>query len=320
MNELELLARLLPGLPTHSSVVVGAGDDCAVLDLEIPGRWMLFKTDAIVEGVHFTREIAPERIGHKALARCLSDIAAMGGVPTHALITLGLPTDFDPGFVERIYAGINALAAKYQIAIAGGETTLNPGHLFISVSLVGQVEKERCILRSGVKPGDALFVTGDLGGSIEGKHLDFEPRLAQARWLTERFAVHGMIDVSDGLARDLRHLLKASGAGAELLASAIPLSHAVKVRARSGMVNGIEVPRDEVLKTALKGALTDGEDFELLFAVASRDAVPLLDAWKAQFPDLPLSCVGKVTSGSEVLIRDKRSVRPLMADGYIHFA
>lgn len=320
MNELELLARLIPGLPTRSTVVVGAGDDCAVLDVGIPGRYLLFKTDAVVERVHFTLDVEPRRIGHKALARCLSDIAAMGGIATHALITIGLPNDFDSTVVEGIYEGINGLAARHDVAIAGGETTANPGHIFLSVSLLGEVEKERCVLRTGGKVGDALFVTGQLGGAMDGKHLDFEPRLVEARWLTEHFGIHAMIDISDGLARDLRHLMKASGVGAEVLATAVPLSRAARLRARAGVLDGIELPRDEAFKTALKCALTDGEDFELLFAIASRDAVPLLDGWKERFPDLPLSCVGKITAGPEVVIRDKQMVRPLLEDGYIHFA
>ena len=133
MNERELIARLLPALPRNESVVTAAGDDCAVLDVGAP-EYLLFKTDAVVEGVHFTHEAAPERIGRKALARCLSDIAAMGGKPTAALVTLGLPPKFDPTDVERIYGGLNQLAAQHQVAIVGGETTTNPGGTLISIA------------------------------------------------------------------------------------------------------------------------------------------------------------------------------------------
>ena len=216
MNELELIARLTRSLPANASVVAGAGDDCAVLDCGQPGRYLLFKTDAVVEGVHFTPEARPEQIGHKALGRCLSDIAAMAGRPLAALVTAALPKNFSGGFVERMYTGINTLAQRHGVAIAGGETTSNPERLLLSISMVGEVERDRCVLRSGAKAGDALFVTGELGGSLAGKHLDFEPRLAEAQWLAGHFPIHAMIDVSDGLAGDLRHILLASRVGAEL--------------------------------------------------------------------------------------------------------
>src|SRR4051794_32145637 len=162
MNELELIQRLTRSLPKNDSVVVGPGDDCAVLDLKLPGQWMLFKTDAVVEGVHFLRTAPPERIGHKALARCFSDIAAMAGTPTAALITLALPPEFDPEFIEAVYAGMNSLASRYQVAIVGGETTTNQERILISVALVGMVPQDKCILRSGAKAGDAIFVSGEL--------------------------------------------------------------------------------------------------------------------------------------------------------------
>src|SRR5438477_2387557 len=163
MNELELIQLLTRSLPANDSVVTGAGDDCAVLDLKIPGQWLLFKTDAVVEGVHFTRATAPESIGHKALARCLSDIAAMAGTPTAALITLALPQGFEPAFIAAIYDGMKALATRYQVAIVGGETTTNPEGILISVALLGMVGKNKCLFRSGAKPGDVIFVSGELG-------------------------------------------------------------------------------------------------------------------------------------------------------------
>lgn len=310
MNEFELIARLTRSLPANKSVVVGAGDDCAVLDFGLADRLLLFKTDAVVEGVHFKPETAPEKIGHKALGRCLSDIAAMAGTPGAALVTLGLPRNFDPAFLEHIYAGMNALARKYDVAIVGGETTVNPERIFISVAVLGSVPRGKAVLRSGAETGDAIFVTGELGGSLAGKHLDFEPRLAEARWLSQHFSIHAMLDISDGLAGDLPHILKASRVGAELLASAIPISPEAR----------------RVVKTApsakppLLAALTDGEDFELLFTVAGRDAVPLLDAWKKQFPNLPLACIGRITAAEGITIRDKNGARSLTAHGYDHFA
>ena len=309
MNEFELIRRLTRSLPVNDSVVTGAGDDCAVLDVGSPDRQLLFKTDAVVEGIHYPPGTPPEKIGHKALARCLSDIAAMAGTPTAALVTLALPPGFEVAFVEGVYAGMNALAKKHGVAIVGGETTTNPGNVLISVAMIGFVPRGRAVLRSGAKPGDALFVTGELGGSLAGRHLEFwEPRLAEARWLAEHFRVHSMLDISDGLAGDLRHLLAAGGLGAELLKTAIPVTRAAK-----------ELARKSSAKPAVLAALTDGEDFELLFTVAPKDAVPLLDAWKKQFPKLRLSCIGKITAKEGISLRDKGGVRPFNANGYVHF-
>jgi len=310
MNEFELIQHLTRALPANEFVVVGPGDDCAVLEVGAPDRLLLFKTDAVVEGIHFRNDTPPEKIGHKALARGLSDIAAMAGTPAAALITLGLPRDFDAAFVEAIYTGMNALARRHHVAIVGGETTTNPGRVLLSVAMIGFAPRGKVLLRSGAKAGDAIFVTGELGGSLAGKHLDFEPRLIEARWLAEHFPVHALMDISDGLAGDLRHLLKASDVGAELLKGAIPISRAAKLAAKAG----------DSAKPAFVAALTDGEDFELLFTVASKDAVPLLDAWKQQFPKLRLSCLGRINAGNGITIRDKTGVRPLTAHGYVHFA
>jgi thiamine-monophosphate kinase len=310
MNELELIARLTRSLPSNASVVAGAGDDCAVLDCGLPGRYLLFKTDAVVEGVHFTSEAKPEQIGHKALGRCLSDVAAMAGRPLAALVTVALPDNFAPEFVERIYTGINGLAQRHHVAIAGGETTSNPERLLLSISMVGDVARDKCILRSGAKAGDALFVTGELGGSRAGRHLDFEPRLAEAQWLAEHFPIHAMIDVSDGLAGDLRHILRLSQVGAELLARAIPISRAAKLQSRA----------ESSAKPPLLAALSDGEDFELLFAVAGGHAVALLDEWKKQFPKLRLSCIGRITAETGLKLQDKTGRHSLETHGYVHFA
>ena len=310
MNEFELIEKLTRSLPTNKSVVTGSGDDCAVLDLGLPDKLLLFKTDAIVEGIHFKPDAPPEKIGHKALARCLSDIAAMAGTPTAALITIALPKVFDAAVVEAIYSGISALARKHDVAIAGGETTTNPERMLISVALLGLVPRGKAVLRSGAEAGDAIFVTGDLGGSLASRHLEFEPRLTEARWLAEHFSIHAMIDVSDGLAGDLRHILKSSRVGAELMTTSIPISRAAKLASRA----------ESSAKPPLLAALTDGEDFELLFTVASKDAVPVLDAWKKRFPQLALTCIGKITAGEGITLRGKGGARPLTAHGYEHFA
>ena len=309
MNEFELIAKLTHSLPTNRSVVTGAGDDCAVLDLGVVDKLFLFKTDAVVEGIHFTKETPPEKIGRKVLARCLSDIAAMAGTPQHALVTLGLPRDFDAAFVEKVYAGLNKLAQEHGVAIVGGETTTNPVML-LNIALLGHAPRGKCVLRSGAEVGDAIFVTGELGGSLAGRHLEFEPRLAEARWLVENFSLHAMIDLSDGLAGDLKHILTASKVGAELLTTAVPVSHAAKLAGKAG----------DAAKPALLAALTDGEDFELLFTVAAKDAVALLDEWRKNFPKTKLTIIGKITKGSGLALRDARGVRPFSGHGYVHFS
>lgn len=308
MNEFQLIARLTRSLPSNPAVVVGPGDDCAVLDLG-GDRQLLLKTDAVVEGVHFTAGTEPERIGHKALARCLSDIAAMGGTPTAALITLGLPKNFDAGRIEKIYAGLNALAVRTGTAIVGGETTTNPDRLLISISMLGTVPRGKALLRSGAKVGDAVFVSGELGGSLQGRHLDFEPRLAEGAWLAESGLVHAMMDLSDGLAGDLRHILQASGVGAELLSRSIPITREARLQAKG----------DSSSKPPLLAALTDGEDFELVFTVASRDAVKVLDGWRARFPDLRLTCIGRITEEPGLRLRDEHGLRGFNGGGYVHF-
>jgi thiamine-monophosphate kinase len=310
MNEFELIARLTKALPTNENVVVSAGDDCALLDLGVPEKLVLFKTDAVVEGIHFTRETSPEKIGRKALARCLSDIAAMAGTPTAALVTIALPKDFDAEFVAKIYGGLNSLAEQFGVAIVGGETTTNPERILISIALIGTVSRGKQILRSGAKIGDAIFVTGDLGGSLAEKHLHFDPRLEEARWLAEHFHLHALMDLSDGLGGDLRHILNASKVGAEILKSAVPVSRVAKLRAKE----------NSAAKPAFVAALTDGEDFELVFTIASKDAVKLLDAWKKKFPKLKLSCIGKIVAGDGILIRDKIGSHKFNAHGYVHFA
>ena len=309
MNEFELISRLTSALPQGPEVVVGPGDDCAVLDLGVPGRHLLLKTDAVVEGVHFKADDAGEKVGHKALARCLSDVAAMAGTPVAALVTLALPAEYDVAWVESAYQGMRALASRHSTSIVGGETSVHPDRKFLSVSVLGTVPAGKAALRSGAQVGDAIFVSGELGGSLAGRHLAFEPRLEEARWLADHFGLHAMIDLSDGLAGDLRQVLNAAGVGAELMSSAIPVSRAARDAQRSGTGK----------KPALAAALTDGEDFELLFTVAPHEAVALLDGWRSRFPDLRLTCIGKVTADKHLLVRDRHGVRELAEHGYVHF-
>lgn len=321
MNELELIKLLTAGLTSNPSVVVGPGDDCAVLRIDPLRELVLFKTDSVIEGVHFTSDCSGHKLGHKALARCLSDVAAMGGRPLAALVALATPAAFDPARLKAIYDGLNQLAARYGVAVCGGETCLCPDRLVITVSVLGLVEPEKCVLRSGAKPGDAIFVTGELGGSILGRHLEFEPRLTEARWLVEHFPVTAMIDLSDGLATDLKRILAASGTGAELLADAIPISPAARQKTRMPKHPDpvASDTRPLLPGTPLVFALTDGEDYELLFTVPPGFAVNLMDRWRERFPQVRLSCIGKITAEKTVTIRDRLGRKPLALDGYIHF-
>lgn len=310
MTEFELLARILPTLPTHEQVRLGAGHDCAVLELGSPAHQFLFKTDAVVEGVHFTPSTPPEKVGRKALARPLSDLAAMAGTPVACLVTLGLPEKFEPDWVTQFYQGLNQLARAQGVAVAGGELTRSTSGVFVSIAVLGTIPHGPALTRAGARPGDAIFVTGELGGSLAGRHLDFEPRLAEARWLAQHFRPHAMMDLSDGLAGDLRHILDASQVGAELLSSAIPVSRAARLQAQAG----------SAAKPALLAALTDGEDFELLFTLPSARAVPLLDAWHGEFPGLKISCIGKITAAPGLRLRAQEGLRELSLHGYTHFA
>lgn len=310
MKEFELIARLVRDLPSNSSVVTGPGDDCALVDLGLADRLAVLKTDAVVSGIHFTPETPGEKVGHKALGRVLSDFAAAAAHPIAALVTLALPPGLSPDWVEAAYAGMGRLARRWGVAIVGGETTTCPERTMLSISALGTVPRNRTVRRSGARAGDALFVSGELGGSLAGHHLDFEPRLEEAWWLAEHSNVRAMIDLSDGLAGDLRHLLKASQVGAELFQESLPIRRAARLRARGG----------DGAKPATLAALTDGEDFELLFCVPSREAVQVLDGWKARFPSTRLTCIGRITEGPELRLRTAKGFQPVPEHGYVHFA
>ena len=309
MNEFELIARIAETLPTNQQLVRGAGDDCAVLDLGLEHELVLFKTDAVVANIHFTFEAPPEKVGRKALARALSDIAAAAGKPISCLVTLGLTKDFSPEYVLEFYNGLNELARDYQMSVSGGETTRTEGPMFVSITVIGTAPRNRVITRAGAKIGDAIFVSGELGGSVSGKHLDFEPRLKEAQYLAEHFTIHAMMDLSDGLAGDLRHILNASKVGAELFSDSIPVTRAAKLKAKY----------ESSAKPPVLAALTDGEDYELLFTVAPKSAVVVLDGWKERFPKTKLTCIGKITAQPGLRLRDKLGIRELPAHGYTHF-
>ena len=271
-EEDRLLAKILTGLPGARDLLLGPGDDCAAIRTN--GDVLLLKTDCIAEGIHFVREHDPARVGWKALCRPLSDIAAMGGEPRHALVTIFSPPDLDTGYWVEFYRGIRKAARRFGLVIAGGEMSRQSSGIAVSVALTGVAPGGRFVCRSGGRPGDLLFVTGQLGGSIAGHHLDFVPRLKEGRWLAETARASAMMDLSDGLGSDLPRLARASGCGFEVDLSSLPL--------RKG--------------AAASGALTDGEDYELLFAVPPRRAAALLKMWKASFPHTSLTGIGNLNS------------------------
>lgn len=245
-------------------VLVGPGDDCAVL---APSRNpLLITTDMLMDGTDFhLSEVGPRRAGRKAMAANLSDIAAMAGVPTVAVVSVALPKGeaSGRGTAEELYLGLRDVADDFAVPIVGGDTNSWTSPLAISVTVLGEPTDRGAVLRSGAKPGDWIFVTGPLGGSILGRHLDFSPRVREALAIHEAVNLHAMCDISDGLAADLNHILEESHCGAVLFADRIPISLAASELSRTSG------------KTPLDHALGDGEDFELVFAVSSEDGKKL---------------------------------------------
>lgn len=272
-SEDSLLRKILRGLPGHRDLVVGPGDDCAVV--REGKQLVLLKTDSVVEDVHFLRRHDPARVGWKAICRPLSDIAAMGGVPGFALVTIFSPPDVDGAYWQAFYRGIRRAARKFQVTVAGGEISRQPHGIAISIALTGTMDGVRPVLRSGGRPGDLLFVTGRLGGTLAGHHLDFEPRLAEGRWLASHVRPHAMMDISDGLGSDLPRLAGTSGCGFDVDLASLP--------ARGG--------------ASVNAALTDGEDYELLLSVPARRAARLLKEWP--FPKTDLTCIGKLNDSGK---------------------
>ncbi len=291
VGEDRLVRDLTAGLKQGQDVRVGPGDDCAVIGRDGDKSWCLLKTDCLLEGRHFLPNTPARWVGWKAMARSISDIAAMSGLPRHAMVTLAV----DPGrplqYVRSLYRGMEKAARAFGISIVGGETASSPGPIFLSIAMTGEVEPARCICRNGGRPGDALFVTGRLGGSIRGRHLRFVPRVRESRWLTDHFEIRAMMDLSDGLGADLPRLAAASGTGFELSREKIPRNRGVTI--------------DE--------AISDGEDYELLFAVSQQDVEHLVSEWARRFSKLSLSRIG-------VLTEPNHRTKEELPKGYDHFA
>ncbi len=284
IGEDALIEQLIKDLDQGDDVLVGPGDDCAVVDLgAVSGLgagadvYQLLKTDAIVEGVHYLPDTPAAEVGWKAVARVLSDFAAMGGCPGNLLVTIALAPDQEVCYVQELYRGLKKCADLYGAVICGGETSSVPhgSAAVISVAGTGWVKKNQLVRRSGGQVGDLVLVTGKLGGSIQGKHLSFTPRLEEAKWMTENFAIRSMMDLSDGLARDLPRLAKASGCNFVIDEASLPCNQ------------GCDAAQ----------AMNDGEDYELLLTVSPQVVSRLLESWSAQFSALPLTVVGELIEG-----------------------
>src|SRR6266853_4472363 len=290
LGEDRLLNLLLAGLSLGKAVAVGPGDDCALVAIHDRRKLLVLKVDCVVEGVHFLRGTSASDVGWKAMMRPLSDFAATSAVPQFALITVIVPEQTKVAWIKELYRGLRRAARRFDVSIVGGETSSTPGEIAISTSVIGFVEKHRAVSRRGGKPGDDLFVTGRLGGALRQKHLQFIPRIVESRWLTENFSIHAMMDLSDGLGADLPRLARASKVGFDIQLENLP------------------VARD----ATIDNAISEGEDYELLFAVSPRDRNRLERKWRRNFPELPLTRIGSLNRKSQIANRKL----PL---GYLHF-
>lgn len=253
LGEDRLIAKITRRLPVGAFVKRGAGDDCAVFRIDAR-RDGLLASDMLVEGVHFSSRTPAEKVGWKLLAVNLSDVAAMGGTPSAAVVSIGIPPSTPVRWVEKLYRGLERCARSYGVSIIGGDTGRAPKRV-MDLAILGEVPAGKAVLRTGARPGDFILVTGRLGGSLKsGRHLSFTPRLKESAALMKRCRPSAMMDLSDGLLIDLPRLCKASGVRAE--------------------VETELVPRNRNCSTVQ--ALADGEDFELLLTVRAAQVRPLL--------------------------------------------
>ena len=316
LAEKVLIARLRTQVKQGRGVITGIGDDCAVLRVP-PDHDALVTTDFSLEGVHFRREWHPaESVGHRCLARGLSDIAAMGGEPIAAFVSLALPRDLPQSWVNGFAKGLLKLADNTGASLAGGDTAQSLHGILADVMLLGSAPKGKAILRSGARDGDRIYVSGELGGSAATldrlmsspkhklnpnhfpRHFWPQPRLALARVLRERGLASAMIDISDGLSTDLAHICEESGLGAEILADAIP-------RASLGK---------HMHEVDLQFALHGGEDYELLFTVPANHQLP------SRLASVPITEIGFITRNKKLILKNADGEKSrLQAQGWEHF-
>ena len=292
LGEDRLLDQILLHLPRGKirKIFAGAGDDCAVVEMQRGQNYLVLKTDCVVEGVHFMQGTKALDVGWKAMMRPLSDFGATSALPQFALITLIVPQKTEVAWVRELYRGLRRAADCFDVCIVGGETSNTAGPIAISISVIGFVEPSRALSRRGGKPGDDLFVTGRLGGALKQKHLKFIPRIAESRWLTKNFSIHAMMDLSDGLGADLPRLARASKLGFNIDPEKLPVARGTKIN----------------------DAISEGEDYELLFAISPRERTRLSQQWRRKFPKLPLTRIGSLS-------RKSKSENGKLPLGYIHF-
>jgi thiamine-monophosphate kinase len=324
LGEFGLLDQLGKKIPS-AKVPVGIGDDAAVLTLR-PDRWILATTDTLVEEVHFSRSWATAwQIGYKSLAVNLSDVAAMGGIPAYALVSLALPPSLEVSWVESFYEGLAACAARWNVEVVGGDTVA-AREIVITVTLLGEAEPHRALTRSAGRPGDLVLVTGDLGASAAGleelrtprlkdhqtrelacqRHLLPVPRVEEGCLLSAFPGVGAVIDLSDGLAQALREIARASSVGAEIYADRLPITPATReVAAYHG-------------KDPLWYAVYGGEDYELLFTARPAQAVRLREKIQTRC-GTPVTVIGCLLPPEEGLILWRNGDRQSIGRGYDHF-
>lgn len=303
-SELELIHWIRHQKQMPAEIIIGPGDDAAGLLLP-PNELCVVTTDSVIAGVHFDPEKAkPEQIGRKAAARALSDLAAMAAHAIAIVAATHLPRSGDMAYAKAVIQGKLDLCEKLGVAIIGGDVAISDGPLSITVTAIGAAKPERVALRSGAKKGDLVCVTGELGGALLGRHLEFTPRLEEAKWLAEHGKLHAMIDISDGLARDAHHLAKESHVGICLDPIGLPIAPAAHEAAR---LSG---------RTATEHALYDGEDYELLFCLPRRSAKALIGR-----KDSPvrIMVIGEVIKEPGLWLKGKdRERTPLEPGGWQH--
>lgn len=303
--ELELIEFFRQRIPRYPCIRIGIGDDAAVVDLELPQ--CVVTTDVLMDGVDFfSSEVTPEAIGRKALAVNLSDLAAMAASPKACVVGLVLPEKGGMDLAKQLYEGLLALAKDFQIAVAGGDTNTWQGPLVIGITALGEPPPGGGLRRDGAQPGDHIMVTGDFGGSILGKHLNFVPRIWEAIYLYRSYEIHAGIDVSDGLALDLWRVAQESRCGAVIQAEKVPISEAA---------NRIVKQQSKSRGKPLDHALFDGEDFELILAVPPQDAERML---RDQPLAVPLSDIGEFVAERGLWLEKNKKRSPLEPKGFIH--
>lgn len=293
------------------SVRMGIGDDAALLDPPQYGH--VVTTDTLCDGTHFELEhCGPRAAGRKLAAVNLSDLAAMAAIPNSIFVSLCLPKrgvqgdiEYDPGSLgAEVMEGVLELCSQYRVAIAGGDTNVWDGKLVISATAIGEQRERGCWMRSSGQPGDGVYVSGDFGGSILGKHLSFTPRLELAEALYDAVPITAATDVTDGLGIDLLNVFAASRCGALLTLEDIPISEAaLELSERSG-------------KSALEHAMSDGEDFELLFTVPKEDETLVPE----KLAGCKLTKIGVLTSRTGLWAKEKGKIIQYPPNGYVHGA